>query len=85
MSEDQTSATKCASFTATVYNLVPAGRSSAASITDILVHFPRGNTVRGRVRAALMRLAKKGLIVKTRQVSKRGGVIRYYFIVKARR
>jgi hypothetical protein len=62
---------QCASFTGMVYGLVPAGRE--ASIADILQQVPHGNTVRGRVRAALMRLSNKGVIIRTRRASGRGG------------
>jgi hypothetical protein len=74
--EATTSATKCASLTAVVYALVPAGASSAIDISTFLSNFPHGSTdmaLRGRVRAALMRMANKGVVVKTRRRSGRGG------------
>jgi hypothetical protein len=77
--EPETSvAAKRAALVTSIYLLVPEGEASAASIADILTHFPpHGGPSRGSLRAWLLKLARVGLVIKTR-ASSSNAEMRFY-------
>jgi hypothetical protein len=63
-------AAKRSALVTSIYLLVPEGKSNEASISEIFAHFPpHGGPSRGSLRAWLMKLARIGLVIKTRTPS----------------